>query len=452
MGTDAIGGNPGKPRIKSAERSETEEQKRHKFFMEIAIKGSNILRKRLGIGEESYASMWGPSTGDPKSYFLFGALNEAEKAGVSMMFVSEYVVDSRAQAEKDLEEVVERRISNNIFQTSIDEMSVWQRKLTELMVDLVGFRRVNSQDYYRHYITLHELVEKRRIQKDFREFYECDNKNLGEQVRDLEEKADTLAAKLDPKKCWYAKVDRGVIKRQLRNFEERFNVVFPHMKEAQKAILRTYGTSFGKQSAFLHPAKSASYEELSLDDLDAHIGRIGLLVLHVVGAAKDLMRIHNTKGYLKALSDVVKKNDYPIALFRKTTRPSIQKGDFVLAYGDLGRVTKVTTSSYGYRCFRVRYLSAPPLPHLLEDEFPADYIHLLYKRKPIIDQMREEIARSTPGVRPSTRALNKAAEDSVKHLWSIGFKEIALGDPEAGYEKIRLYLEERKKGKSGFAN
>ncbi|HEV2412497.1 MAG TPA: hypothetical protein VGS28_01670 [Candidatus Saccharimonadales bacterium] len=420
-----------------------EEEKRYKAFTELAIKGGAELRKKLKLSEDAFSLVYGPNTGNPKKYYLTGVLNEVEKAGMAMMYTADFVVESKKKPEPEITDATGYRIANNAIQVKIDELTVSERKLTETLVDLVGFRRADEADYYRHYIVLHELDAKKKIQNDMHEFSGVKSKNLAFQIEELEKQADALAAKLDPAKCWYAKKRRGVLTRNISTFSERFKEVFPYMKEYEQATLYTYGASFGRQSGFLHSGKPVERRKLTLNTLGAHVGRIGTLAPGVLTATKDLGHLNNVKGILKTISDVTKKNDYPIKLFRQKTKPKIVEGDFVVTvWGSLGQVTKVIKSKYGYKSFRVKYLTDMPLPDMPVDDFPAENVRLVYARKPLVEQLRQEIHKATPELKPGTRELNKLMTESVLHLWNnVGLKEFTLNNPKAGYEKIQQEID-----------
>lgn len=433
-----------KPILPKAEPSESDDKKRHEAFLDIPIKGAGQLRQKLNWDYSSYHFMYGPSAYDPKGYYLFGALNEVEKAGISMIQVSEFILESRANDVPSGLDDEQQRIADNVLQSRIDEVVLWQRKMTEILVDLVGFRGTNSKDNYQHYLVLQELASLRRTQADIKEYYGAVNGNYAYQEAELVRQADQLAAKLDPSKCWYAIVKNGRITHRLRSFEDKFKAVFPKMKVAQRAVMRTHYVSFGSQSKSLHPGSSAGERNLKLDDVDAHLHRVGLLTLHVVNAAKDLMRIHNTKGFLKMCADLVKKNDYPVELHTKKTRPDIEIGDFVIAGGDLCQVVKVIRSKYGYRSFRVRYLEKPLLPSTPEDEFIGELVRLYYKRNPVAEQVVKLLTEDGTK-KPSTRLVNKSIQKTILDFWTtMGGKEFAHGKKDKGYQKMSEYLEQQK--------
>ena len=429
---------------KPRNKQQSEEKKKHEAFLDIPIKGAGQLRKKVRWDYNSYHFMYAPSANDAKGYYLFGVLNEVEKAGISMMQVLEFIVDSRPTDIPENLDDEQQRIADNVLQSRIDEVVLWQRKMTEIMIDLVGFRGTNSQAYYRHYLTLQELASIRRTQADIKEYYGAVNQNYAHQEQDLIQRADQLAQNLDPAKCWYAIVKNGRITHRLKSFEDKFKTVFPKMKIAQRAVLRTHFVSFGSQSKSLHPGSSAGSRNLKLDDVDSHLHRVGLLTLHVVVAAKDLMHIHNTKGFLKMCADLVKKNEYPTELHAKKTRPDIEVGDFVVAGGDLGQVKKVIKSKHGYKSFRIKYLETPPIPTIPEDEFIGELVSLYYKRKPVVEQVKALlVSEGVPD--PPTRTVNKAVQKTILDFWSkMGGKEIAFGKKDEGYKKMGEYVDEMK--------
>lgn len=441
-----------KPVIATVEPNE-EDKKRHQAFYDIPLRGGNLLRSKLKIDDNSYHFMWGPNTSAPRDYYLYSVFNETDKAGISMMMHSEFVRESKATHDPKKHED-NQRLSDNILQSKIDELTIWQRKMTEILIDLGGFRQANTEDYFRHFIVVHELSDKRKAQKDFRTFYNCKNKNLDDQIIELEQKAAQLATKLDPKKCWYVKPNnQGHITTGLMGFEGRFKSVFQKMKDVEKAVLRTYGTSFGRQSDMLHPStiSKGKHKPLNLDDVDLHIVRIGILSLHVISAAKDLLRIHNVKGFLKTVADLAKKNEYPVTLFKKQTSPKIEVGDFVIAYSDLAEVTNVIKSDYGYKSFKVKYLEKPPMPNIPEDTFTAEYVHLLYRKKDLDEAMRKTIKQIEPErKRISVKRLEDALRGGVIDTWNSGLKEHMFGDSETGRKKAQKMVKEIKEFKKQF--
>lgn len=425
-----------------------EDKKRYDEFTKIPIKGSAELRKKLGWSNDSYHATHPAHASDAKGYYLYGVLNEVEKAGLSAMQAFEFVRDSKAQGVGSVEDEDGQRIADNILQSRIDELALWQRKLTELIVEIQGFSRANKEDYYKHYLAVHELKSLRRTQGDLKEFYGVENKNYALQEQDLTNKIDALAPKLDPAKCWYVELGKtGKITKRLEgNFEARFQRNFKIMRPELRATLRTLHLSFGTQSKSVHVTTSASGHMLDLDSIDAHAGRVINLSLHVIVMIKDLMYIQNTKGWLKTCADLVKKNEYPVKLHAQRTRPDIEVGDFVVVAGSLAQVIKSKISKdYRYKAFTVRYLKGPQMANIAEDEFPADMVRLLYKRGPLLAQTVTAIKNLDPKSDPSSRKISRMLKEGVIEGWDNGLREHVLNGPEAAKPKFEEYKRLMKK-------
>lgn len=418
----------------------------------LLIKSGATLREKLSFSESSYRMTYPPSTSNPRSYFLYGVLNEVEKAVVSVMQAHEFVKDSLAAEQPEVKDEVGQRISDNILQARLDELAMWQRKMTEFMIELQGFSKANHQDYYRHYLILHELQSLRRGIIDLKEYYGANNANYAFQEQELVLLANNLAAKLDSNKCWYAvKNKSGNITRLIENFDTRFNSVFQTMNHQSRAVLKTHHFSFGSQSRYIHANVEPGDRKLELKRITTHAGRVEILAIHVLVMIKDLLRIRNTKGHLKAINDVVKKNDYPLELHRKQTRPNISRGDFVAVDGDLCQVIKVIISKgYRYKSFRVKYLINEPLPGVKYDEVPGDWVRLIYKREPLIHQTIDALKEVRPLINPSVRQINRFMRNSIIEGWHNGLKEYVLNRPDLGKVKLDNYEKLMKKRLDGI--
>lgn len=423
-----------------------ENTERHEIFGRIPIKGSIDLRKHLNISEEKYLSVYSPNLDKCRDYLIYGMLDEVEKAGLSLMHTSEFILESIKDGTKRKEQPEDKRIERNIYQSRIDEMALWDRKLTEQLIDLVGFRRANTDEYFRHYLTLHELERTRKKFNDFKEYHKATNKNLQYQVDRLKKDIDSIANGLDSDKCWYIKnSSSGTDKYRIADLKTRLNRVLPKMSDAQKVAVGITYSSYALQSQKLHPSQAGNQHiQPSMEVLDDYFVRVSMIAGHVITAAKDVLHLHNKNGYLKELDGIFKKNPYPGELLTSLTKPDIQVGDFVIASNDLGEVVRVNRSQYGYRSFAVRYLSEPPIPNIHIDEIPARYVKLFYKKKVIADKVRKLIIEKAPGAKPSTRGINIALRKTVIHTWSIGMKEIMQGNPDKGYEKMAEYLKQEK--------
>lgn len=405
----------------------------------LIIKAGAQLRKHIKWDNGSYHLIYGANSGDPKGYYLYGVLNEIEKACFSMMQTAEWVKDSEASYDPKEYDDEEQRINDNLLQSKIDELSVWERKMTELMVTLVGFRDANEDDYYRHFLAVHELQHLSHSQKDLTEYYGMTSGNYSYQQGELHTLIDRLAANLVVDKTWYVQKNRaGALKRKLQSFDKRFEYAFERMEEQLRATLRTQYLSFGSQSRHIHVGTVSDERNLELKDVSAHVGRIGMLSMHVVVLVKELLGV-DADGAIETCTRIVNENDYPIDLHRRRTNPDVIVGDFVVAGGDLAQVIKVNVSQkYGFKSFRVRFLEREPLPGLTEDEFVGEHIRKIYRGEDLIKQTVEMAKKLNPNVKPSKEEINNSMCEGIVLEWNNGLKEYVLNKP-GGKEKLEAF-------------
>jgi hypothetical protein len=443
-----------KPKPPIVEPSETDDTERHKMFTQMAIKSVADLRKHLDPNSIDNGRIYPLYIPKARDYVISGMMNEVEKAAISSMLTSDFILKSNAQVmtdeqrqEQDKMKAEMPELEDNIFQSRIDEMVLWERKLTEQLVDIVGFRHVQKDDYYRLYALLRELARLEKISSDFKHYHGAHNKNIDHQLIRLRSEADQLLSKLDPAKCFYVEAATSTKGAQYKiaNFKQRLDRVLPWMTPNQKLMAGiTYG-EYSVQSSNLHPGQAKIKDEKpTMKALDNHFMRVTMLAAEVVFGAKDAMSMHNMKGWLGGLAKANKANKYPATLIAKLTKPGIEKGDFVVAYGDLAEVVKVNKTQFGYRSFRVKYLEKPPIPSIPVDEMPARYVKLYQKRKPIAKQVIKLLTQNG-SKKPSTRGIDNAMRKTILDFWTnMGGKELAYGKKDEGYKKMGEYLQQQK--------
>ena len=412
----------------------------------LIIKAGAELRKELKWSDNSYHMIYGANSSDPKGYYLYGVLNEIEKACFSVMQADDWIKESEDSYDPSTyDDEDKQRINDNLLQSRIDELSVWERKMTELMVTLVGFREVNEEDYYRHFLAVHELQHLSHSQNDLKEYYGMKSENYAYQQQELHELIDNIAKQLDVSKTWYVKKKTNTLKRTLEVFSKRFEYSFELMEEPLRATLRTQYLSFGSQSRNIHVGTVSDAQNLELKDVSAHVGRVGMLAIHVVVLVKELIGADTAGGALETCSRIINENDYPVDLHRRRTNPDVIVGDFVVAGGDLAQVVKVNISQkYGFKSFRVRFLEREPLPGITEDEFVGEHIRRIYRGEDLIKQTIEMAKKINPDVTPSEEEINQSMREGIVLEWNNGLREFALNQP-GGKEKLEAFRQEMNK-------
>ena len=402
---------------------------RKNIFVNLPLRSVQQLRERIGLSYESHHSTYGPNSENPKGYYLFGVLNEAEKATTFVMRTHESL---ECEDVPDSTDDQFRRATDNTLRAYIDESSLWQRKMTEALIDLIGFRKTNTDDHFRRYLILSEIVSLKNRLRDIADYYCIKNRSLVLQKDHLDKYAGDIASSLGADRYWYTNKSN-----QLMPLSGRFGEVLPGARVHEKLVLKTYQSSFGLQSESLHPSRSTGRADLKMKDIENQVGRVGLFVLYVISAVKDLLRIHNVKGDLKTVADFVKKNDYPAKLFKDRRRQEVGVNDFVAIEGRLCQVVRVIRGKRGcgYRSFRVRYVEPTPALQAAEDEFPSSYTTLYHRHDDIVRGVRDLLVAEGHS-RPSTRLINKHLDKSILSVWSnSGDKEMAAGQTKEGLQK-----------------
>ena len=173
-------------------------KKQKDFFIDVCIKGSNDLRKIIRTDEEIY-NIYPGYSGYSKEYYIYLVLNELEKVGTTLMRIYEFISEGEAD---------ESRASRNILEAQLDETFLWLRKLTEILVELILFEKINSNDYFKHYILVYELRSLNNTISNAKSAYACTIQNYAKQVVDLKVEIDKLESQtVDCQKCWYLKIE-----------------------------------------------------------------------------------------------------------------------------------------------------------------------------------------------------------------------------------------------------
>lgn len=115
-----------RPKVKANESSE---KKRHRLFTTMAIRSVAELRKHLDRNSISNGRVHPFFIPKARDYVISEMMKEVEKAAISSLVTSDFILKSNAQKKTDeqqneQEEIVAEmaEIEGNIFQSRIDEM------------------------------------------------------------------------------------------------------------------------------------------------------------------------------------------------------------------------------------------------------------------------------------------------------------------------------------------
>ena len=120
----------------------------------------------------------------------------------------------------------------------------------------------------------------------------------------------------------------------------------------------------------------------------ANINHSIILLLHIIKVACDLAGI-NPENDIKFVKDLIEHHEGSAPeMLDAIHNKDLGIGDLVAAYGlDLGLIVDQSESQYGYKSYKVRYLTRPLLEEIPEDWFPARYIHEIIPRKTLRDNI-----------------------------------------------------------------
>lgn len=420
-------------------------KKKHDFFIEIPMKGSNAIRKYLKMGENGYRYVASTAYREQyRDYYLYGIMDELEKAGISLMRISEFIIESKKENKPDVSSDSElQRIERNIYDSIIDELSIWIRKLTEILVEVIGFKYSKEDIYFEHYLIVHDLVRNRRYFDDFKNFYAVENENIKYQVNQLETRIQTILTKVNPNRCWYAQINKkkGTVQNSLSGFLDRINLLIPKMTAAQKLTIGGSYQMYSSVSGNIHVTLGHRDNDPSMNDVEMHFSQISIIASHIIYVCTSILNKKPRKGFLAQINKIVKENNYPAQLHKRITNPNIKIGDFVTAYGDIAEVTKIKKSRFNYKSYRIKYLGKSPLPGIIEDEFSGRYINLFQRKTTVTKQVRDLIKKEAPDIKINNKTLLDSVRKTVTEMWEeLGFKERSYGRHDLANKKIQDYL------------
>jgi len=406
-------------------------------LQQLCFTGANEIRSRLRVNEDTYYFYHRVHNQRGRRHYIYAVLDEIERVGIAVKRVHELFKDYNPSDEAD---ETGRRVLRNILESTNDELSLYVRRLTECLVDLINFSKTNTDPYFDHYLLYVELTDYNRQKQDLKTYFNCDNQNL-QMVIDLLKRSISIAEQnLDLTKCWY--LDRakstGAPKpggdAKLSNFERRMATALPFASKGEHAALGfDYGQAYRRPSGDIHLNIGGVRRRVTLSTLLGHQQKIGLLSSYCLLRCRRLLRIRASGGVVAGIAKKINLDGHPLAdLYKAHTRPGIAKGDFVVVRGYLCEVLASRVSQFGYKSFKIKYLSGSPAGER-EDSVPAVEVRLLFKAATI-----RKGVRGLLGVKPrNPRLIASKLRETVVKLWeNNGLKELARGDTEEATAKL----------------
>jgi hypothetical protein len=389
------------------------------------------LKDDLSISEEMFLGLAPEAQPDQRDLVVFEALDEIQKMCTALLPLTETY--SSADEAEDVPGDATTRIIKEALE---DQSALWQRKLAELLAELIAFRTTNEPDYYRDYVLLARLDQVLGAQADQSSFWGSESSNFAAQIADLRKRVADIEPKLDLQRAWYRARPRplgdSASPGQLfASFRRRLRVALEEGEDAEKVALGlTYDSVFGRTSANIHgrPGRMEAPQRGSkMGDLQIPI-LIGINVL--IGAQRLVDKVPGEHN--KFFRRAIERNAMAAQVIGRVTDQRAEVGDVVFVHGELGEVLDVTSGPFGYKSYRVRYLTRRLLPDVEEDNVVSPQVALVLNVDQARSMLREQVEAGTMPAEVAEQMaaladdkLVAAFRESMVQLWSagVGFKE-----------------------------
>jgi hypothetical protein len=378
----------------------------------LLIRGADELRNGLRINESSFSFMSRAHNLRGRGHYMYAVFDEIEQLAMALT-LSQDSFDERPPDPPNDE--VGQRLLRNTFAVVEREQALHIRRLTEILVDLINFSQTNSNVYYDHYLLYKELAEHQRRKLDFDRYFNCENLNTQSAI-DLTKRGIAEAEKkLQLGDCWYLEGTnpRPQGNSKTASFKTCFDNALPLATKAERLVLGLYyGQAYREPSQSIHLNIGGLRSELSWDALVSRRGQIWLLAAHCLNRGRQLLNVRSRNSVVADISKAIRESTKSTNV--QYAQPSIARGDFVSVFGSLAEVVASRKSKFGYKCFKVRYLS--PSMHK-EDWYPAIYVRKQIDGKKMRRGILARLSSHGVPARVDPKHVRQAMRKNVLELW-----------------------------------
>jgi len=384
-------------------------------------KAAEELKAVLSIDEASFRILAPQAHSKARDYFVFEALDEVQKAVVEIFQTKELVGDETPDVDAALTRIV--------AESAGDGIALCQRKLMETLTDLIGFAATPDDAYFRDCLLHAQLAQQLAAQHDLLYFYGAESLNLAHQINGLATEIEALeVSDLDPSKAWHRwrpapfELNKLAPGRVLASFSRRFDLALTLATDAERASLGfTYAQGFGRASANIHARPGGIEVGADIPSVNSDIKATIVIALSVLTRCQETLG-SVPSGVNEWFRKLVANNESPGLIRQEQLHGNAVVGDIVMAYDRLAQVLEIAEGSTGYRSYRVRYLSRPPLPEISEDWHIAQHVKVVLDPERTRAMVKGQ-AETDPG-----RGTEKLLALSDPELMSAISKSIAAGE------------------------
>lgn len=383
------------------------------------LRGAKELREKINLTEKSFNFMSRAFNSRGRKHFIYEALNEIEQLAIALMDFSESLAEEPQPQKKDDDEA---RILRNTLEFLEREISLQTRRLIELLVFLINFSQTNTNEYFDHYLLYQELHQRKKRNRDYKVYYGSENLNNNAVIDLIKQCITSGETKIDLNKCWYLagnspKPDGNS---NLENFDTCFKKAIGLATESEKIALRfTYNQSYGVSSQSIHLGIGRIKSQISFEGLRASAFSLYKLGTHCLFRCRTLLGLKNRIGVLPKMLKAERDADKMMKqMYNRYVKPEIKKGDFVRVGDSLFEVLGSVRGEFGYRSFKLKFLTRPNIPEIPIEWFPAYEVIKIEDGKKMRDRVIDllTINGEKPIIDP--RILRRSMRESVTKTWT----------------------------------
>lgn len=383
------------------------------------LRGADEIRKTLNLTESSFQFMSRAFNNRGQKHFIYEALNEIEQLAMALMDFTETL---KEKPKRLMNDDIENRISRNSFEFIEREISLHARRLIELLAFLINFSQTNSDEYYDHYLLYQELNQRKKKKNDYKTYYGSENLNNNAVIDLIKQCITAGETKIDLKKCWYLATGKNLLpdgKAEPEKFYICFKKAIALATIPEKIALRfSYNQAYGEASQSIHLGIGRIKSEISFESLKATTFTLYNLGIHCLLRCQKLLGLKNREGVIPEMigSNKTAQKELKI-LYNKYVKPEIKKGDFVRVDTSLFEVLGTVRGEFGYRSFKLKYLTRPHMPEIKVEWYPAYNVVKIEDGK----KMRDNIIKllTIDGEKPiiDPRIVRRSMRETMTKFW-----------------------------------
>jgi len=358
-----------------------------RFFVDAPFAAAKSLHSQLRINEDEYSGMAAFVQKDGRSYYLYGAADEALKVGLAIIRWTKLL---HGPDEPVADDPKERHIYRITLEYIQDEQQMWIRKLTEWLTNLICFGATNDQKYFRLFLEAEAYDCQLADLCDLKDYFKCDSANMQIGLERIHKRFKEDKDTITDDSCWFLKKD--VFKEIPKKPGKMFASMQARLSKAMKLATAgerlslgiSYAGGFGKASRYVHPIIAEPRPPITELDTKRNLHTVFLLCMHTMYRAHQLADLQPT-GLFAQVVDNFEKSYYADTVLKENFQPNYQKDDIVLALGHLAEVIEKYVSEYGLESYHIRFLVRGPLEETPEDCVPAAWTEAILRKSWVRD-------------------------------------------------------------------